>query len=480
MRAVKNFITLFIGDALNYLFNFIATIYLARNLEVSNFGKISFAFAFFSFSSFLTNLGLISIGTRDIAQRLKTHNTKDESMYISNVINLRQVLAIITFIMILLISFLIHKPMPVKLLIILYGLSLFPFALLMEWTFLGWEKMSYITIERVLVAASYLTLILLLVKGANHLSIIPIVFLVSNIIGALFLFFIYRYSRNLSEANVRPKYKLTINFQDWLQLLKTALPFGIGAILIQFSTNFNMIFLGMIKPDIQVGLYSAAFKFLVFILIFDRVMNNTTFPIISRYYVQGQEKLSEILNRLAKLVLIVSIPICFGGYLLAKDITNLIYGSIYEQSFPIFRILVWFFFITMLNSLYTSTLIAGHKNREYIKAISFSVLANVILNIVLVPFISAIGAAIALVIGELVTLIFLTQLIKPIAHIRFSLISIVKPIFATTIMVLSIWLLHTKISVIPLIIISVVVYSVVILLIKGINKSDLALAKAKQ
>lgn len=479
MRAVKNFITLFTGDALNYLFNFIATIYLARNLEVSNFGKISFAFAFFGFSSFLTNLGLVSIGTREIAQRLKTHNTEHESTFISNVINLRQVLAIITFILVLVVTLLLHKPMPVKLLIIFYGLSLFPFALLMEWVFLGWEKMEFVTIERVLIASSYLVLILIFVRHSSNLLIIPIVFLISNILGAIFLFFIYRYNHKINNINTTHKYKLAINFKDWLHILRTALPFGIGAILIQFSVNFNTIFLGMIKPDIQVGLYSAAFKFLVFILIFDRVMNNTTFPIISRYYVQGQEKLSEVLGRLAKLVFIVSIPICVGGFLLARSITNLIYGSVYEQGFPIFQILVWFFFVTMLNSLYTSTLIAGHKNREYIKAIGFGVLANVILNIILVPIISAYGTAIALVTGEAVTLILLTQLVKPIVRVKLSIINIIKPIFATAVMALCIWLLQTKVSIIPLIIISAIVYSVMILLIKGVSKSDLALSKTQ-
>ena len=171
MRAIRNFFILFVGDSINYILNFFVTIYLARNLEVSNFGKISFAFAFFSFGSFITNLGLISIGTRDIAQRLKTHNTDTESKYISNVINLRQVLAIITFILLLAASLLIQKPMPVKLLIILYGLSLFPFALLLEWAFFGWEKMGFITIERIVTAASYLILILFFVKSSSPLSL---------------------------------------------------------------------------------------------------------------------------------------------------------------------------------------------------------------------------------------------------------------------------------------------------------------------
>jgi len=477
MRAVKNFIMLFIGDGLSYLLNFFVTIYLARSLDVSNFGKISFAFAFYAFGSFLTNLGLTSVGTKDIAQKLKSENSDVQNKYISNVTNLRQFLAIITFALLFAITLLIHKPMPIKCLIILYGLSLFPFALFLEWAFFGWEKMKFITIERVLVAFSYLSLILIFVKGANQLSIIPLVFLISNLIGALFLLFSYRSNRNLTGVQNKHAYKIQLNFKQWLVLIKTALPIGFGAILMQFSANFNTIFLGLVKTDVQVGLFSAANKLLFFILIFDRVMNNTTFPIISRYYVMGREKLSEIVNRLSKLVLLVSIPVCVGGFILAPDIIKFIYGSVYIDASLIFRILIWFFFITILSSLYTSSLIAGQKNKEYITAIGLGVLGNVILNIILVPSTGAIGTAVALVFAELITLITLTQLIKPIANIKFNIINIIRPVIATIVMALAIKFFYTKLSIIPLIILSSIVYSVILIIIKGIRKNDLMLSK---
>jgi O-antigen/teichoic acid export membrane protein len=268
-----------------------------------------------------------------------------------------------------------------------------------------------------------------------------------------------------------------LNFKQWLVLIKTALPIGFGAILMQFSANFNTIFLGLVKTDVQVGLFSAANKLLFFILIFDRVMNNTTFPIISRYYVMGREKLSEIVNRLSKLVLLVSIPVCVGGFILAPDIIKFIYGSVYIDASLIFRILIWFFFITILSSLYTSSLIAGRKNKEYITAIGLGVLGNVILNIVLVPSTGAIGTAVALVFAELITLITLTQLIKPIANIKFNIINIIRPVIATIVMVLAIKFFYTKLSIIPLIILSSIVYSVILIIIKGIRKNDLMLSK---
>ncbi|MBS4015015.1 MAG: oligosaccharide flippase family protein, partial [Candidatus Latescibacteria bacterium] len=219
MRAAKNFVILFIGDGLNYLLNFFAIVYLARVLEVSNFGKISFAFAFFSFGSFLTNLGLVSIGTRDIAQSLKTGERSLQNKYINNVVTLRQVLAAIIFIVLMIIALVINKPYEVKLLIMLYGLSLFPFALLLEWVFLGWEKMIYITISKLILGTSYFALVFVLIKNPEQIKTVPIIFLVSNLLTALFLVFVYL--RHRHGGHIQSKFRE--RFSEWRILLKSAL-----------------------------------------------------------------------------------------------------------------------------------------------------------------------------------------------------------------------------------------------------------------
>lgn len=472
MRAAKNFLILFIGDGISYLLNFFATVYLARMLEVSNFGKISFAFAFFSFGSFLTNLGLVSIGTRDIAQSGKNSERLNQHKYIRDVVMLRQTLAVITFVILLLVAFFIRKSEDVRLLIVLYGLSLFPFAFLIEWVFLGWEKMLAVTISKIVIAVSYFAAIFIFIKRLEHLTVVPNLFFASYLLGALFLLIVY-----LKQKPPQCAYALKSRFADSLQLLKSALPIGVGAILIQFSLNFNVIFLGLVKNSLSVGLFSAASKILFFILIFDRVMNNTTFPIISRYYLDGKEKLSLVLNRLGKLILVIAIPICAGGFMLAKPLTVFIYGAGYEPSATIFRILIWFFFITMLNSLFTSSLIAGKKHKDYIASIGFGVLANVILNIILVPTLGARGTAISLISAELLTLNLLIRKTRPIADIRIRLSNIVKPMLATAIMTLAILTLQSRLALIPLIIISIIVYGLILLLIKGVSIKDFTLGQ---
>ncbi len=477
-NTIKNFVLLFIGDGISYILLFIATIYLARVLQASGFGQLSFAFAFFSLGSFLTNLGLISVGIRDVAQYSTSTYRLPLTQYIHNVIILRQLLAVITFIVLLILGLTIPKPIEVKLLIILYGLSLFPFAFILEWLFLGWQKMFYVSLSKIINSGVYLILLLLLVRTPIQIKNVPIAFLAGNVCTGLFLYAIYRYFKNKTE-NHNQLATNGILFQDHRsmikvlgQIFKSALPIGLGAILIQFSQNFNIIFLGLIKDDTEVGIFSAANKLVFTILIIDRVFCNATFPNIARYVAGHKQYLPSMLSQLQKLILILSIPICVGSVLVSSQLINLIYGQHYQKSILIFQVLIWFLFFTMLNTIFTSVLIADKRNKAYISAIAVGVLANVILNLILVRPLGALGTAIALISAELIALVVLLQLVKSVIGILLEPKHLLKPLIATTIMAIFLKLLLTQIPIVLLIVLAMLVYATMLCLTKGITKKD--------
>ncbi|MCX7785851.1 MAG: flippase [candidate division WOR-3 bacterium] len=476
MKTIKNFLLLFIGDGISYILLFFATIYLARVLQVAGFGQLSFAFAFFSFGSFLTNLGLISVGIRDIAQYPVAPTCSETNCavysptaYIRNVIILRQFLSLLTFIVLLIISLVINKPSNVKLLIILYGLSLFPFAFILEWLFLGWQKMFYVSLQKIINSGTYLILLLLLVKRPIQIKNVPIAFLIGNLLGGLFLYLVYR---RQSSDNEKLKTNIISKIKEMEKIFKSALPLGLGSILIQFSQNFGIVFLGLIKNDAEVGVFSAANKLVFTLLIIDRVFCNATFPSIARYFVLDKQRLSLILSHLQKLVLIVAIPISIGGVILSSQLIALIYGEHYQRASLIFQVLIWFLFFTMVNTIFTSTLIADKRNKAYLSAIASGVFTNVICNIIFVRPFGALGTAIALTFSELITFIVLRLIVQQFMPITFELKYLLKPLIAATIMVVFIKLLLSKLPIMLLIILAILVYGLIIILIKGIQKQD--------
>ncbi|MDW7987648.1 MAG: flippase, partial [candidate division WOR-3 bacterium] len=442
MRALKNFFIFLLSEGTSYVFNFLTTVYLARVLKVTDFGKINFAYAFFAFGSIFANFGLLSIGTRDIAQLSVSESKKNQAQYIINFLSLRFLIATVVFGILWIIATLIVHEIRVKTLIVLYSLTLFPTALSLEWVFLGWEKAGYIMISKIITAVSYFLLALAFIKGPTEINQIPLFFFLSNLLGTIFLLISYLGNSTLTDI----KFELDVWLKRWWHLIKNALPFGLGTLFIQFSLNFNVIFLGLIKTSTEVGFYSASFKILSFLLIFDRVVNNTTFPIISRYTQFSKDKLLSLINKINKLIFVIALPISVITFILHQDLIVFVYGKNYLKSAQLIQVLIWFLLITMLNSIFTTTVIAQNRQQIYISVVSKGFVANLISNAIFVPLLGALGTAIALVLQELVIFIFFHVKTKLIVSPKIYWQNLSKPLTATLVTAIFTLILKNKLG----------------------------------
>ena len=124
-RTTKNLLSLSGAQILSQMISFAVIVYLARTLGVANFGKIGFAQALVLYFSLGVNLGLTVVGVRSVARK-----KLEMERYASHILTLRLTLAVLFFFLLGVTVILIPQPAEVKYLIMLYGLSLFPSALL--------------------------------------------------------------------------------------------------------------------------------------------------------------------------------------------------------------------------------------------------------------------------------------------------------------------------------------------------------------
>ncbi|MCK4533828.1 oligosaccharide flippase family protein, partial [bacterium] len=117
-RITVNFLFLSTANIISKGLVFITVIYLARILGPANFGKLIFAQAFIVYFMLVTNLGLSTLGIREIVRNKDKIND-----YINNIFALRLVLSGISFCLLLVFVSLIRKPVEIKYLIVVYGLS---------------------------------------------------------------------------------------------------------------------------------------------------------------------------------------------------------------------------------------------------------------------------------------------------------------------------------------------------------------------
>jgi len=100
-RVAKNTTALILSNIIAYVFTFLTTVYSARYLGVEGWGIISIALSITGIFGVLTDLGLSSLTVREVA--------RDKSLadkYFANTTAIKIVLGIITFGVIVIVSYL--------------------------------------------------------------------------------------------------------------------------------------------------------------------------------------------------------------------------------------------------------------------------------------------------------------------------------------------------------------------------------------
>jgi len=460
-RIVKNFVSLTAANIISKLIGFVTIAYLARVLHASGFGQISFAQAIIAYSALFTNLGLTTFGIREIAR-----DKKQIKKYVNNILTLRMVLTVVSFGFLVVFLVFIKKPVDYKSLIAFYGLSLFPSALSLDWVFQGIERMEFIGIAGILRSLVYAGLIFLFINSPSNILSVPLFGLAASFI--MIALPIYIFVKNYGW------FSFSFNWPIWKEFLTKALPMGFSSIMIQIYYNLDTIMLGFIKGDEVVGWYNAAYKIIFFILPFGGLLIQSIFPLISRYYKESREKLSLLVNTSAKILTAGAIPLGIGGTILAKPIMNLIYGPQYQNGVIAFQILIWTVVVIFISVNFGNSLMACDGERKYAIGVSIGAGTNIILNFLLIPPFSLVGAAIATLATEVVVLLYMAYHFSKIARIHLERY-ILKPSIAGLIMGAVIW--AVRVNVLLSIIIGVVVYLAAFLLIRGVNSKDIQLIR---
>jgi O-antigen/teichoic acid export membrane protein len=456
-KISKNFLSMFISDAASRVIGFFATVYIARLLAVEGFGLISYGLAFLSYALLFANPGLTTIGAREVAK--DPHNRR----IINEILGLRIVLAIVVFLVLLLCIGIIPGQALTKRIILFYSLSIFPFAILLEFVFQGREEMEYIGISRLFQYGVYIIVLFILVRNSQHVLMVPISFLFGYCAAAVFLIVIFFH-----------KYKsinITFSLGYWRNILAISIPVGLATIFGQIYLSLPPIILGIFHTKTDVGFFSASYKIIVMLLIIDRVFYYVFFPILTKQYIHAQERLKDIFSFVVKVLLTITIPLTVGGIILGEKIIHGIYGAEYAGAFTDFRILLGYFLIAPLTTIFGYGLVSINQEKRFFKVISIATVVNVVLIVIFGIYLKGPGAAAALLIGELVSVILMNRELQK--FVKFGVLEhLLKPLLASIIMGISLAILYRMYPII-LVIVGVVIYVLVLYVLKGFTKKEL-------
>lgn len=406
----KNFSALVVLQLGNTLLGLLIMPYLINVLGISSYGSYSFAFAISMYLVIVTDYGFGFTGVKLISVH------RDNVHKVSSIFHSIQIIKIIILALVLLLYSLailfvdvlsINKELFFLSFGILIGQTIIP-----VWFFQGMEKMKFITIVNLIIRVIAMLLILFYVKEPEDINFAIASQSISfSLAGILSIYIAY------SKFNL--KFIIPKTSEITKMLISNRHMF-FSSLSLSIYKNFNVVILGFLSTNIEVGVYSAAEKIIKSVQSLIAPLSQAIYPNMSLKF--SKLKLHESISKLFKLskyylaplFSLILLLILFENFIERfLDITN-------NDSFSnVFYILLPVIVIGSLNYLLGIVgLVNLNKEKRFNTATIIGGLINLMLCYLLSKDYGAIGSAIALVFAELSVFLFIVNYLLKIKRVK--------------------------------------------------------------
>ena len=326
--VIENFTSLFSIQALNYILPIVTFPYLVRVLGVEKFGLISFAQAFMQYFLLLTDYGGLAF-VREVA--VYREDNRNISLIFSSVTAIKTIFILLGGVLLCGIVYYVPKfRLDWQVYIFSFGMVIgrvfFP-----SWFYQGMEKMKYITLLNIVSRVIFTIAIFAFVKTKTDYLLVPLI----NSIG-------YLSAGIISLVILMWEFRIKIAMPTYASIqyhLRQGWHFFISMTAINFYTTTNTVILGLFTSNRIVGYYSAGEKVIGILSQLYTPLFQALYPYISKIASQSKEHAIRILRKICGLSFFISIVICIGIFVFAKDVTHILLGEAFSESVIIMKIM---------------------------------------------------------------------------------------------------------------------------------------------
>ena len=190
----------------------------------------------------------------------------------------------------------------------------------------------------------------------------------------------------------------------WRRQAAQQLPIGLGILCSMLAFRVDMLLIPAVAGRAALGVYSVAYKLFEPALIVPGVVLAATFPLLARRGAGGADAAGAVLAPTLGLLGGLGAAAAAGLALLAGPIVGLLYGAPYAAAAPVLAALAPALLPLFLNYGLTHALIALDRTRAYAALMFAALVANLALNLALLPALGLLGAALATGATEVVVL----------------------------------------------------------------------------
>jgi O-antigen/teichoic acid export membrane protein len=361
---------------------------VTRYLGVEGFGAYSLVVTFVALAVSIADVGLTQIGVRELAVR---EEAREE--LVGNLLALRVAVAVAAALVLVVISPVVPYEDRVQsglrigaaavLFLVLAGLPAIVFQATM--------RLHLAAVVELVGSASGLLFVLVATQAELGFSALIAAIVLAACVSSLIAF-----ALAARLVPLRPRFAAP----ELRRLLAASLPVALFALLGILHFRIDTVLLSLLGSLDDVGTYSAAYRFPEQVLFVPGLFIAAVYPLLAGYAARDDPRIGPTVSRSLAFLLLIAFPLTAATAVLARDLIELVAGSSFDDAASPLRVLAFATVFFFVNTLFSSLLIVYHEQRRLAWLIAGTLLANVGLNLVLIPLFGPMGAATATVITE--------------------------------------------------------------------------------
>lgn len=415
-QSVKvNYILNLINTGTQMLFPLITFPYVCRVIEADGIGQINFFQSIISYISLFTCLGIPMYAIREIARDrsdvVQMNRTAMEILLLHSMLTLVGY-AIVAILCLTVPQIQVNIP-----LFLILSLTIFFTAIGCEWFYQGIEDFKYITIRGLIIKTVSVVLLFIFVKSKTDLLYYGCYTVFGVLGGNIFNFFrlrkyIHRENIIFSELHIKRHIKPVLKVFSF-------------SVVTSIYLHLNTVLLGFLKNALAVGYFASATKVMQMLLTMSACLGSVMMPRASHLIAENKEdEFNRLIQKSYDFTLAIALPMTIGLIFCAPSLITALCGVKFEHSILPSQIIAPIILMVAISNVFgIQVLFPKGKINIVTLCCGIGAVADLILNLCLIPFFSYIGTSIAYLGAEVATTVsmyFIGRKYIPIIYFKKS------------------------------------------------------------
>lgn len=361
---------------------FITAPYVSRVLGSENVGIYSYTYTNVNYFMLAALLGIETYGTRTVSKVRNDKKLTNEAF--SSIFYCHLIVSAVCLVVYLIYACFISKPI-YRVFALIQTLYIIAEIFNINWFFFGMEQFKITVTRNMVVKLLTIASIFLFVKDKDDLVVYITIMALGTFISQSFVWiFLRKYARFVR-----------VPLKEVLKHFKPMCVLFVSVIATSLYRMISKTMLGMTDALSDLGCFEYADKIIRMPLSIITAVGMVMLSKTSNMYNNDSKKnVHSLIQKSMEAVMIFASAIAFGLAAVSDNFSVLFYGKEYEFTGTlILSMSASLLFMSWNNVIRTQYLMPQCKDKEYVKAVWAGAIVNVALNLVLIHFIGALGAA---------------------------------------------------------------------------------------